>query len=73
MGQELHSNRRSRCAVLAADASVRLESGFLEGSNVNAISALTDIISLSRQFEMQIKLMGTVQENSEASARLLQL
>lgn len=60
-------------APLLADANVRLESGFLESSNVNAISALTDLISLSRQFEMQIKLMRTAERNADASARLLQI
>lgn len=57
----------------AADAAVRLEAGFLEGSNVNAVKALTDLISLSRQFELQIKMMGNVKENSEVAARLLQI
>ncbi len=56
-----------------ADASVRLVSGFLEGSNVNAVNELTSILSLSRQYEMQVKIMQTVKENSEASARLLQM
>ena len=59
-------------AELPADASIRVNSGFLEGSNVNAISALTEIIELSRQFEMHIKMMRNAEENSEATARLLQ-
>jgi flagellar basal-body rod protein FlgF len=54
------------------DDTVRVESGFLEGSNVNAVSALTEILSLSRQYELQVKLMGQADQNSEASARLLQ-
>lgn len=58
---------------IVADAAVSLSSGMLEGSNVNAVSEFTDILSLSRQYEMQIKLMKTVEENSEASARLLQV
>jgi len=56
-----------------ADAEVSISSGFVEGSNVNAVGALTELISLSRQFEMQIKMMKTAEENSESSARLLQL
>ncbi len=59
--------------IATADASVGLESGFLEGSNVNAVKALTDLISLSRQFELQIKMMNNTKENSEISARLLQI
>ena len=55
------------------DAGIRVASGFLEGSNVNAVEALTEMMSLARQYEVQVKLMKTVDENSEASARLLQL
>jgi flagellar basal-body rod protein FlgF len=54
------------------DGVVRVEQGFLEGSNVNAVSSLTDILSLSRQYELQVKLMGQADQNSEAAARLLQ-
>ena len=54
------------------DETIRVESGFLEGSNVNAVSALTEILTLSRQYELQVKLMSQADQNSEASARLLQ-
>lgn len=57
----------------AADANMRVVSGFLETSNVNPIHEFTSVLSLARQYEMQVKLMKTVEENSEASARLLQL
>lgn len=56
-----------------ADASVGIATGFIEGSNVNAVEALTELISLSRQFELHVKMMNTAEENSESSARLLQL
>ena len=55
-----------------ADATVKIKSGMLEGSNVNAIEEFTQILSLSRQYEMQVKLMKAAEENSSASARLLQ-
>ena len=55
------------------DASVQVRSGFVERSNVNAVSMLTSIISAARQFEMQVKTMKTVQENSESSARIMQM
>lgn len=58
---------------LPADGAVRMVSGFLEASNVNAVHELTSILSLSRQYEMQVKMMQTVKENSESSARLLQM
>ncbi len=57
----------------APDGNLRVEPGFLEGSNVNAVTALTEILSLSRQYELQVKLMSQADQNSEASARLLQL
>lgn len=55
------------------DGNVRLEPGFLEGSNVSAVESLTEIISLARQYEIQVKVMSHADENSEASARLLQI
>lgn len=54
------------------DENVRVESGFVEGSNVNAVASLTEILSLSRQYEMQVKLMSQADQISQASARLLQ-
>lgn len=58
---------------LPADANVRLVSGFLEASNVNAVNELTSILSLSRQYELQVKLMSNAKEMSESSARLMQM
>jgi len=56
-----------------ADASidVRVKSGMLEGSNVNPIGEMTAMISIQRQFEMQLKLMKTAEEIDSASAQLL--
>lgn len=55
-----------------ADAFVSVEPGFLETSNVNAISALIQTLELSRQYEMQVKVMSNADQNGEAAARLLQ-
>ena len=55
------------------DATVKVASGTLESSNVNAVGALVKMIALQRQYEMQIKMIATAQENSTSSARLLQL
>jgi len=60
-------------APLEPDANVRLTSGFLESSNVNAVEEMTAILSLSRQFELQVKMMRTAEENSAAVARVLQM
>ena len=58
---------------LAADANVKLASGVLEGSNVNSINAMVDMIELARNFELQTKVMKSVDENSAASAKLIQM
>ena len=54
------------------DANLRVVSGFLESSNVNAVEEMISNLQLSRQYEMQVKVMTTANENSEATARLLQ-
>ncbi|MGH1472250.1 MAG: flagellar basal body rod protein FlgF [Cellvibrionaceae bacterium] len=59
--------------VAEEDVNVRVMSGFLEASNVNAVDELTNILSLSRQYEMSVKLMQTIDQSSEASAKLLQI
>jgi len=55
------------------DATVTVASGTLEGSNVNAVGALVNMIELQRQYELQVKMMKTADDNSAASARLLQM
>lgn len=60
-------------AVLPTDPTVRLRSGYLESSNVNAVAEMTSVISLARQFEIQVKMMKTAEENSSAAAQILQL
>jgi len=56
-----------------ASPNVVLRSGMLEGSNVNAIDEFTQIMSLARQYEMQVKVMKTADENTNASAQLLRM
>ncbi len=58
---------------LKADDNARLQSGFLEGSNVNAVDEFTNIIALARQFDLHMKMMRTVEDNSNASTKLLQM
>lgn len=58
---------------LPADENVTVKSGFLEGSNVNAVEEFTNIIALARQFDLHMKMMRTVEDNSASSTKLLQL
>ncbi|MGR9115541.1 MAG: flagellar basal-body rod protein FlgF [Gammaproteobacteria bacterium] len=59
--------------VAEADANVVLSQGALEGSNVNAISAMVEMIELARNFELQTKVMSQIDENAGSSARLMQM
>lgn len=65
--------RRRDGADEIADGNVRVVSGYLEGSNVNVVDAMVEMISLTRNYELNIKLMQTAQRNSEVSSQLLQI
>lgn len=54
-----------------ADATVRLVSGTLESSNVNAVSELVSLLDNSRQFELQVKMMKAAEEADESSTKLM--
>ncbi|RCU44593.1 MULTISPECIES: flagellar basal body rod protein FlgF [Corallincola] len=56
-----------------ANADITLMSGVLEGSNVSAVSEMTSMLSLQRQFEMQIKMMRTAEDIDKSSDQLLRL
>ncbi len=64
--------RRSDGNDALVDGAVRVQSGFIENSNVNVVDAMVDMISLTRNYELNVKMIKTVEENSEMSARLLQ-
>jgi flagellar basal-body rod protein FlgF len=59
-------------AQVAPDANVQIVNGMLEGSNVNPVAELTGLITMSRLFELNVRLMKTAQENDEAAARMMQ-
>lgn len=52
---------------------VALTSGALEGSNVSAAGSLVQMIELQRQFETQIKLIKSTDENARLSSSLMRL
>lgn len=56
-----------------ADVNVSLAGGALEGSNVNVVDAMVNMISLARQFEIQMKLLQHAQTNADKAAQLLAL
>lgn len=55
------------------DAEVELISGMLEQSNVNPVEALVRMIDLARQFETQIKMMQTAEQNDESMATVMRV
>lgn len=59
-------------ALPDSDVEVQVVNGALEGSNVNAVNELTEVIAASRLFEMNVKMMENAKSNDESSARILQ-
>ncbi len=56
---------------LPADATARLQSGTLEGSNVNAVETMVAMISAARQFEHQMKILQSAEQQEQSAAKLL--
>ena len=59
--------------IADADASIKVTGGALERSNVNVAKTLVNMIELARQYEMQVNLIKTSEENADAAAQMLQL
>lgn len=54
-----------------ADPNVRVAGGYIEGSNVNIVEQMVQMISLARQFETQIKLITTAETNASRADQIL--
>jgi len=65
---------RARGGQTPEDASGSvMTSGAVESSNVNLAESMVTMIQLARQFEMQVKLMRTAEQNDQASASLMRM
>lgn len=53
------------------DETVQVRAGWLEGSNVSAIEELVAVMSLSREFEIQMKLYQAADSMAETGNRLV--
>jgi len=53
------------------DETVRLADGTLEGSNVNVVETMIGMIAAARQFEMQMKLLQSAEQNEQKAGSLL--
>ena len=58
-------------APAQADPNVRVAGGYLEGSNVNVVDQMVQMISLARQFEMQVRMLQTAEANDRAATQVL--
>lgn len=61
---------RDRSAA-SADENVKIAAGSLEGSNVNPAEQMVTMISLARQFEMQMKMLSAADANDRSATQIL--
>lgn len=54
-----------------ADAAVTVVSGSLEGSNVNTVEAMVNMITLARQFDTHMKLLQSADDNAKKASSVL--
>jgi flagellar basal-body rod protein FlgF len=62
---------RAAAGDLPADATARLTSGALEGSNVSPVETMVAMIAAARQFEQQMKMLQGAEQRDEKAGRLL--
>lgn len=60
-------------SALPADPDARVLTGSLEGSNVNATTALVAMIEASRGYETQMRLLSTTQQLDQSGTELMHL
>jgi flagellar basal-body rod protein FlgF len=56
-----------------ADSKVTLASGALEGSNVNVVEEMVTMISLARQYDLQMQLLNNAQKNADQAGKILNI
>lgn len=54
-----------------ADQSVKVADGTLEGSNVNVVEAMVGMIAASRQFELQMRMLSTAEQNEQKASSVV--
>jgi flagellar basal-body rod protein FlgF len=63
----------TQAGVIPADANVTVVQGALESSNVNALSAMVEMIELSKNFELQTKVMKNIDDVAGTASKLMQM
>jgi len=69
LGEGLYQMRDD--AQAPVDAEVQVVSGALEGSNVNVVESMVGMIAVSRQFEMQMRMIQNAEANETRAASIL--
>ena len=54
-----------------ADPAVKVVGGTLEGSNVNVVEAMVGMIAASRQFELQMRMLSTAEQNEQKAGAVI--
>mgnify|MGYP000913316082 FL=1 len=67
------SARQQRGTVLQNDPAVKVMPGVLEGSNVKPVETMVDMIANARRFEMQMKVISSVDENEQRANQILNI
>lgn len=55
------------------DPEARLVNGYVEGSNVNVVNEMVDMIDASRNFELSMRMINSIHENDQHAAQILQI
>jgi flagellar basal-body rod protein FlgF len=56
-----------------ADANTEVVAGNLEGSNVNTVEMMVNMISLARKFDMQMKMLQTADTNAKSASSIMNI
>lgn len=60
-------------ATATADANVGVVPGSMEGSNVNTVEAMVNMISLARKFDMQMKILQSADNNARQASQIMNI
>jgi flagellar basal-body rod protein FlgF len=66
------SLRLKQGGIAEQDTTIQVIGGALEGSNVNAVAQMVQMISANRDFDAQMKIISTVETNADKLAQVLQ-
>jgi len=63
--------RTASLEPVPSDSTARLQTGSLEGSNVNPVETMVGMIAAARQFDAQMRLLSSTEASDKSAAQLL--